>query len=149
MKKTLTLIALLGIALFPASGAESNQHWAVGVSESGGWYDADKTFNGDKDLCWAAAASNVIAWWQDQNPELAKAAAAFQAELAPLMQAKGADIRLDCAELAYVSSIGLRLFLLLQKSVSANGGTLVLTGLNPQVKQVFDITGFSKIIRIQ
>ncbi len=76
-------------------------------------------------------------------------AATFQAELAPLMQAKGADIRLDCAELAYVSSIGLRLFLLLQKSVSANGGTLVLTGLNPQVKQVFDITGFSKIIRIQ
>lgn len=76
-------------------------------------------------------------------------AAAFQAELAPLMQAKGADIRLDCAELAYVSSIGLRLFLLLQKSVSANGGSLVLTGLNPQVKQVFDITGFSKIIRIQ
>lgn len=76
-------------------------------------------------------------------------AAGFQTDFAPLMQAKGADIRVDCAELSYVSSIGLRLFLLLQKSVSANGSTLVLTGMNPQVKQVFDITGFSKIISIQ
>lgn len=76
-------------------------------------------------------------------------AATYQTEFAPLMQVKGADICIDCTELAYVSSIGLRLFLLLQKSVAANGSTLVLTGLNPQVKQVFDITGFSKIIHLQ
>ena len=72
MKRTLMILACCALAA--ASGAESNVHWAAGVSEQGGWYDFDKTFNGDKDMCWAAAASNVIAWWQDRNPALTLAA---------------------------------------------------------------------------
>jgi anti-anti-sigma factor len=49
----------------------------------------------------------------------------------------------------YTSSQGLRMFLMLQKSVMARGGSLVLKGMQPQVKEVFDITGFSSIINIQ
>ena len=78
----------------------------------------------------------------------ASTAEEFQNALAPLMQVSGAEIDVDCAELAYTSSQGLRTFLSLQKSVSANGGTLVLHKMNPQVKEVFDITGFSSIIKI-
>lgn len=39
---------------------------------AGGYYDADKS-GGDSAMCWAAAASNVLAWsgWGDLNPDSA------------------------------------------------------------------------------
>lgn len=37
--------------------------------EGSGWFDCNKTFNyyGDGNMCWAAAASNLIHWWLAQN----------------------------------------------------------------------------------
>lgn len=72
----------------------------------------------------------------------------FQQDITSLMADKALDIDIDCTELAYTSSQGLRTFLLLQKSVNAKGGRLVLRHMNPMVKEVFDITGFSNIITI-
>lgn len=70
----------------------------------------------------------------------------FQQDITPLMEAP--DIDIDCTGLEYTSSQGLRTFLMLQKSVNAKGGRLVLRNMNPLVKEVFDITGFSNIITI-
>ncbi|MBQ3710757.1 MAG: STAS domain-containing protein [Bacteroidales bacterium] len=72
----------------------------------------------------------------------------FQQDIAPLMEGEHPDIEIDCSEMTYTSSQGLRIFLLLQKSVNARGGKMVLRKMNPQVKEVFDITGFSNIITI-
>lgn len=72
----------------------------------------------------------------------------FQQEITPLMEGDKPDIDIDCSGLDYTSSQGLRVFLLLQKSVNARGGQLVLRHMNPMVKEVFDITGFSNIITI-
>jgi len=72
----------------------------------------------------------------------------FQKEIAPLMQGDNPDIEMDCSGLEYTSSQGLRLFLILQKSVMARHGKLVLKGMQPMVKEVFDITGFSNIFTI-
>lgn len=72
----------------------------------------------------------------------------FQQDIAPLMQGENPDIEIDCTGMEYTSSQGLRLFLMLQKSVMARQGKLVLTHIKPQVKEVFDITGFSNIIKI-
>ena len=58
------------------------------------------------------------------------------------------DIEFDCTDMEYTSSQGLRLFLMLQKTVSSKGGMMVLRNMKPQVKEVFDITGFSNIIKI-
>ena len=72
----------------------------------------------------------------------------FQQDIAPLMEGEHPDIEIDCSEMSYTSSQGLRIFLLLQKSVNSRGGKMVLRKMNPQVKEVFDITGFSNIITI-
>lgn len=72
----------------------------------------------------------------------------FQQELTPLMEGEKPDIEIDCTDMSYTSSQGLRTFLLLQKSVNARGGKMVLRNMNPMVKEVFDITGFSNIITI-
>lgn len=77
MKRTFTtILAMVCGALACAGAAETQVHWAKGVSQQGGWYDFDKTFTTDRDMCWAAAASNVIAWWQDRNKALTSTAGA-------------------------------------------------------------------------
>ena len=57
-----------GVAAFSCAAAEII--WVDGVSESGGWYDANKssTTNADDMMCYAASASNLIAWWQNKLP---------------------------------------------------------------------------------
>ena len=72
----------------------------------------------------------------------------FQKDIQPLMEGENPDIEIECTEMDYTSSQGLRMFLMLQKSVTSRGGKLVMNNMKPQVKEVFDITGFSSIIRI-
>lgn len=44
--------------------------FAEGVTQSFGWYDVNKvkdgSYNGDINMCWAAAASNILQWWLDR-----------------------------------------------------------------------------------
>jgi len=75
-------------------------------------------------------------------------AEAFQQDITPLMEEDNPDIDIDCSGMTYTSSQGLRVFLMLQKAVNERDGKLVLRNMNPLVKEVFDITGFSNIITI-
>ena len=45
----------------------------------------------------------------------------------------------DLKELRYVSSAGLRLFLLVQQAIDARGGEVVVAEVQPTVQKVFDI----------
>ena len=72
----------------------------------------------------------------------------FQQDITPLMEGEKPNIDIDCNGLTYTSSQGLRVFLMLQKSIMARHGTMVMRNMNPRVKEVFDITGFSNIITI-
>ena len=62
----------------------------------------------------------------------------------------GGDSRMvvDCAGLDYISSAGLRVLLMAAKRVTQAKGKLVLATLNDDVKQVFELTGFSSIFQI-
>jgi anti-anti-sigma factor len=72
----------------------------------------------------------------------------FMKDITPLMNGTHEEIDMDCTDMEYTSSQGLRMFLMLQKTVSARGAKLVLRNMKPHVKEVFDITGFSHIINI-
>lgn len=54
----------------------------------------------------------------------------------------------DLSALEYISSAGLRSFLILGKRIRAAGGTLVLTGLQGMVREVFEISGFATIFAV-
>ena len=56
---------------------------------------------------------------------------------------------LSLADVPYVSSAGLRVLLIGAKAAKAAGNTLIITGLSPAVREVFDISGFSKIFTIE
>jgi len=54
----------------------------------------------------------------------------------------------DLSGLSYVSSMGLRIFLSVAKTLQAKGGTLRLCGLSGLVKQVFEITGLMQVFSV-
>ena len=57
-------------------------------------------------------------------------------------------ILLDLTGLKYISSSGLRQFLLLLKDTRSHGGSLSITGLSDYLCQVFNDVGFSKLFNI-
>lgn len=54
----------------------------------------------------------------------------------------------DFAAVGYISSAGLRVFLLIAKRLGAAQGSLCLCGMNPTLRDVFEISGFSKLFTI-
>jgi anti-sigma B factor antagonist len=52
----------------------------------------------------------------------------------------------DLSQLEYVSSSGLRVFLLAAKRLQATDGKIVLCALKDQIRQVFDLAGFSSFL---
>ncbi|MDO4815902.1 MAG: STAS domain-containing protein [Bacillota bacterium] len=55
---------------------------------------------------------------------------------------------LDFSELSYISSAGLRVLLATQKVMNKQG-EMLLRGVNEDIMEVFDITGFSDILTIE
>ena len=56
------------------------------------------------------------------------------------------ELLMEISELEYVSSAGLRVFLVAHKKMKSRGGLMKISGANASVKKVFDITGFSPIL---
>ena len=73
--------------------------------------------------------------------------ASFETELHELV-AKEDKVVIDCINLNYISSFGLRAFLSTLKSVQKEQGTMVITNLQENVKNVFEISGFLKLFNI-
>lgn len=58
-------------------------------------------------------------------------------------------ITLDCNQLNYISSSGLRLLLTLRKEVEAKGGHLIVEHITDEIRSVFTLTGFFKLFDIR
>lgn len=58
------------------------------------------------------------------------------------------DIVVDMASCDFVSSAGLRVIVAMQKRATA-GGSLVFRNVQPDVMEVFDMTGFTKILTVE
>ena len=58
------------------------------------------------------------------------------------------DITVDMSACDFVSSAGLRVIVAMQKRAAA-GGSLVFRGVAPEVMDVFQMTGFDKILTFE
>ena len=61
----------------------------------------------------------------------------------------GDVVIVDCEGMDYISSSGLRVFLVTYKMIAQKGGKLSIRNLQPLVKNVFDMSGFSQIFNIE
>jgi anti-sigma B factor antagonist len=72
---------------------------------------------------------------------------AFETRLLAALDQSGAVV-VDGAALEYISSAGLRVLLVAAKHNRGSGGRLALASLHENVREVFDISGFSAIFAI-
>ena len=70
----------------------------------------------------------------------------FGAQVNDLLDEKK-ELVIDFAEVTYISSIGLRVLLELQKRMNEQGSMKILN-VSPEIKEIFDMTGFSNILNI-
>lgn len=75
-------------------------------------------------------------------------APALEDELKHSVSAAVQTLILDFAQVAYISSAGLRVLLAAQK-VMRKQGNMVVRNVNDMVMEVFEITGFSDILTIE
>jgi len=71
----------------------------------------------------------------------------LQEELLPEFE-NGGLVVLDFTELVYVSSAGLRVLLQAEKTAQAKGAVMKITGVCPEVLEVFEMTGFTGMLNI-
>ena len=59
------------------------------------------------------------------------------------------NILLDMSEVDYIASAGLRILKRLRGAVRSNGGTLTLRGVQDNVMDVFELTGFAAMLSFE
>ena len=69
--------------------------------------------------------------------------------LQPLYSTNGQDVIIDCTNLEYIASSGLRILISILKGAIAGGSKVVLKGLNDDIKDVFKLTGFISLFEIE
>ena len=69
--------------------------------------------------------------------------------LQPLLDSKGKEIVLDCTDLEYISSSGLRVLLSILKQAKSVGSRVVLKNVNEVIRDVLDISGFISIFEME
>jgi anti-sigma B factor antagonist len=62
--------------------------------------------------------------------------------LSPLFHCDDKDIILDCTELSYIASSGLRLFLEILKNSKAHDHHVYIKNISKNIKEAFVLTGF-------
>ncbi|HNY07411.1 MAG TPA: STAS domain-containing protein [Bacteroidales bacterium] len=58
------------------------------------------------------------------------------------------DIVVNCSDLVYISSSGLRVLLMALKKVTAAGGKFYLCCLQNNIREIFEIAGFTSIFSL-
>ena len=75
-------------------------------------------------------------------------ASGFEKPLQDLFNLPGSRVLMDFSALEYISSAGLRVVLMAAKRAKQSQGALVLCSLQPQVRDVFEISGFLRILDV-
>jgi len=58
------------------------------------------------------------------------------------------DLTMDFSDLEYISSAGLRVLLSAQKIMNKQG-SMVVRNISEEIREIFDVTGFSDILTIE
>ena len=72
----------------------------------------------------------------------------FEDRILSLINSGTQRLVVDLSQLDYVSSSGLRVFILAAKRLQTVAGKIVLCSMKDHVRQVFDLAGFSSMLSI-
>ena len=69
-------------------------------------------------------------------------------DLSPLYQYDDSDVLIDCSQLIYISSSGLRMLLSLYKHQRSTGHRVLVANINEDIEDVFRVSGFLQLFEI-
>ena len=76
-----------------------------------------------------------------------RTAAEFETELLSAISSGEESVIIDFSQLNFMSSAGLRVVLIVAKRLKKNG-FFALCGMSDTIREVFDVSGFSKILTV-
>ena len=76
-------------------------------------------------------------------------AAGFLRDIEPLTEERRAEVYMDLSGLDFISSAGIRCFVMLLKACKANESTLTLKNLTPQIKDIFTLTSLIDKFKVE
>jgi len=75
-------------------------------------------------------------------------AAALESRLSEVIEGGEAKLVIDLADVDYLNSVGIRVFLKASKQAQARDGRIVLCGVRPALRQVFELSGFAPVLAL-
>lgn len=73
----------------------------------------------------------------------------FSTVIQPLLTEMTTNIIINCENMTYISSSGLRHLIVLQKSAFQHHRSLIIEALKPEIRKIFDMTGCSTLFTIR
>ena len=73
----------------------------------------------------------------------------FEKDIEPALQEQGVDLEMDCTELDYMASSGLRIIQKTMRTVMMKKGKFKMTNVSPGIYKVLAMTGFTKFMPIE
>lgn len=72
-----------------------------------------------------------------------------QRSLSPVFECDDCDILIDCTQLEYISSSGLRILLSIFKHAHGNGHAAILKGMTDEVEEAIDMSGLLDLFTVE
>lgn len=73
----------------------------------------------------------------------------FEQDIQPVLKEDGVDLEMDCSELTYMASSGLRIIQKTMRTVMQLQGQFKITNVSPSIYKVFAMTGFTKFMKVE
>lgn len=73
----------------------------------------------------------------------------FEREIEPALADGGVDLEMDCSELNYMASSGLRVIQKTMRTVMQQKGQFKMTNVSPEIYKVLNMTGFTKFMKVE
>jgi len=73
----------------------------------------------------------------------------FEKDIQPVLVDGGLDLELDCSDLVYMASSGLRVIQKTMRTVMQQKGQFKITNVNAEIYKVLQMTGFTKFMTVE
>ena len=73
----------------------------------------------------------------------------FEQDIQPALKEGGVDLEMDCTELTYMASSGLRIIQKTLRIVTQLKGQFKITNVSPEIYKILAMTGFTKFMKVE
>ena len=73
----------------------------------------------------------------------------FEKEIQPVLADGGVDLEMDCTDLVYMASSGLRVIQKTMRTVMQQKGKFKITNVSSEIYKVLAMTGFTKFMTVE